>query len=71
MEWIFFGAFSVVAAMLFNFAYPKIQAMEWAQKAGGKGFIGITLVTASAFFVVLIVASFLMATVIRRPSLPA
>lgn len=71
MEWVFFGAFAFVAAILFNAVNPKITAMSWAQTAGAKGFIGRTAVTAVAFFVVLTVASIAMAALVKKPVLPS
>lgn len=63
MEWVFFAVFSVVAAMIFNWVNPRIMATTWAQSPGASSFIGKTLVTGAAFFIVLIAASFLMALV--------
>ena len=71
MEWFFFGAFAVVAAMIFNFINPKITAMSWAQKGTASGYVGTTLVTAAAFFVVLALAGVLMSIVSKRVQLPA
>lgn len=72
MEFVFFGAFSIFAAVIFNFLYPKIQATAWAQSASAKGYIGMTLVTGAAFFVVLFVASLLMGIVTnKRAMIPA
>lgn len=66
MEWIFFGIFSVIAALLYNFIYPKITAMSWAQTPSASSYAGKTLVTALAFFVVLIAAGFIMSAVIGK-----
>lgn len=66
MEWLFFGVFSVFAAILFNAIQPRIAAMSWAQTTSAKGYIGMTLVTATGFFVVLLVAGFIMKMVTGR-----
>ena len=71
MEFVFFAAFSIFAAVIFNFIYPKIQATTWAQSASAKGYIGMTLVTATGFFIVLFVASLLMGVVTGRKAIPA
>lgn len=64
MEYAFFAVFSIVAAMIFNFIQPKIAAMSWAQTTSAKGYVGMTLVTAAGFFVVLAAAGFLMSMVL-------
>lgn len=72
MEFVFFGAFALVAAMIFNVINPKVMAMSWAQAQNMQGFIGRTLVTGAAFFVVLFAAGFLMKLVLNRaPHVPA
>jgi hypothetical protein len=63
MEWIFFAAFAVLAAILFNYAQPKIMATSWAQKPGAATYAGKTAITAIGLFVVLIVAAFAMTVV--------
>ena len=68
MEWIFFGVFSIFAAILFNAIQPKIAAMSWAQTTSAKGYVGMTLVTAAGFFVVLAAAGFLMSLVVGKRS---
>jgi hypothetical protein len=66
MELVFFGAFSVVAAMIYNYVSPKIFAMSWAQTASAKGFVGKTLVTGAAFFVVLVGAGIALGIVTSK-----
>lgn len=66
MEWIFFGVFSIFAAILYNFIAPKIAQTQLGQSTSAKGYIGQTLVTAVAFFVVLAAASLLMSIVVGK-----
>ena len=63
MEWVFFGVFSILAAVIFNFVNPKITASTWAQSPSASGYMGRTLVTGAAFFIVLVAAGFLMSIV--------
>lgn len=71
MEWVFFAAFSVLAAIIFNFINPKIMAMEWAQTQSASSYIGRTLVTAASFFVVLAAAGVIMSLVAKKVALPS
>jgi hypothetical protein len=71
MEWVFFGVFSILAAIIFNYVNPKVSAMSWAQGPSASGYIGKTLVTGAAFFVVLIVAGLLMSAVTGKRELTA
>lgn len=71
MEWVFFGAFSVLAAVIFNYVNPKIMSMQWAQTQGAASYFGKTLVTAVSFFVVLTLAGVLMSLVSRKAQLPS
>lgn len=66
MEWIFFGVFSILAAIIFNFVNPKVSSMAWAQTPSASGYIGKTLVTGAAFFIVLAAAGMLMSVVTGR-----
>jgi len=66
MEWIFFAAFATLAAILFNYANPKVMASTWAQKPGAATYAGKTAITAGMLFVVLIVAAFAMTIVTGR-----
>jgi len=66
MEWIFFGVFSIFAAMLFNYIQPRILATSIGQTTTAKGYIGATLVTAAGFFIVLALAGFLMSLVVGK-----
>lgn len=70
MEWIFFGAFSILAAILFNFANPKVMAQSWAQTPGASSYIGKTLVTGLSFFIVLAAAGFLISMVKSSAATP-
>ena len=71
MEYLFFGAFSAIAAVIWIFIYPKVTAMSWASATTAKGYFGLVAVTAVVFFVVLMAASLLMSIVKRVPVLPA
>lgn len=66
MEFVFFGAFSLVAAFIFNWISPKIAASAFGQKAAGVQFIGATLVTGIAFFLTLLAAGFLLGLAGKR-----
>lgn len=66
MDWVFFGAFAVVAAIIFNFVNPKIMAMQWAQNQSASSYVGKTLVTAVSFFAVLVLAGLIVSFV--KPS---
>jgi hypothetical protein len=72
MHLVFFGAFSIVAAILFNFLSPKITAMisgpvtDATGTTSTGGFVGTTLVTAVSFFLVLLAAGFLMGLVSNK-----
>lgn len=63
MEYLFFAGFSVLAAILFNAIYPRLTAMSWAQSSTAKTYAGTTAVTALAFFVVLLLAGFVVGLV--------
>ena len=66
MEFVFFGIFAVIAALLYNAISPRIMAMSWAQSPSATTYAGKTLVTGVAFFVVLLAAGFIMSLV--KPS---
>ena len=63
MEFVFYFGFAVVAALLFNAIQPRILAMSWAQSSNAKTYAGTTLVTALGFFIVLLLAGFLVSLV--------
>lgn len=66
MDFVFFGVFAILAAIIFNWVNPKVMATAWAQGPGASSYIGKTLVTGAAFFIVLIAAGFLMSLVTGR-----
>lgn len=70
MDLLFFGAFSILAALLFNAANPRIMAMKWAQSPRAMTYAGKTGVTAISFFVVLLAAGFVMSLVKQGASTP-
>lgn len=70
MEFLFFAAFSILAAMLFNFGNPRIMAMSWAQTPRATTYAGKTIVTALSFFVVLMAAGLIMGFVKQGASTP-
>lgn len=63
MPFVFFGIFAIVAAILFNAIQPRILAMSWAQSSNAKTYAGTTGVTALGFFIVLLLAGFLVGLV--------
>jgi hypothetical protein len=63
MEYVFFAAFATLAAILFNYGYPRVTAMTWAQSTTFSSYAGKTFLTAISFFVVLLAAGFLISIV--------
>lgn len=63
MPILFFAAFSILVALLFNWGNPKVMAMSWAQSPRAATYAGKTAVTAVSFFVVLLAAGLIMSIV--------
>lgn len=70
MEIVLFLALSGVAAVLFNYGFPKVTANAKVSPYLGS-YAGKTAVTAITFFAVLIVAATLMAVVGERSNIPS
>lgn len=69
MEWVLFGVLSILAAILFNFVNPKILASP-STTGLQASYAGKTLLTGAAFFVVLLVAAFIMSMVDGGAEIP-
>ena len=69
MEMVLFLALSGVAAVLFNYGFPKVTANSRVSPYLGS-YAGKTAVTALTFFVVLVAAASLMAAVGERSKIP-
>lgn len=71
MEWVLFGVLSVVAAMVFNFVNPYIVGKTTDFASGSSlPYVRKTLVTAASFFVVLLVAGFLVGLLTKGADIP-
>lgn len=70
MEWVLLFVFSLIFALGFNWASPKVMSHPKLQRFQGN-YAGRTVITAGVVFVFLIAVSYAMSAVGERPRLPA
>jgi len=69
MELLLLFAFSVIAAILFNYGSPKFAASSFGQKFVGS-YTRVTLGTALVFFAVIYISAIALSAVASEPRLP-
>ena len=69
MELLLLFAFSVIAAILFNYASPKFASTQFGQKFVGS-YTRVTLGTAIVFFLVIYLSAIALSAVAHEPRLP-